>query len=177
MKTIMTVLVSILIASTYSTPTNYFPSNEVLVNGSEKTSFDKVAMTTSKPKMLVFYSSKYCAPCLALAKEFKAEIYNLHNNYDVLFVDSWTLGKNSRNRRIEESIAFYNANLKTENTTLLLGPNDELLSRYHNKKTNGGAVPLVVVLSNTGKEQFHRLGSFNVHKELFNRSLSMIVSN
>lgn len=131
---------------------NNFSKVDVLVNGDAKTSFDQIASATNKPKMVLFYSSQNCAPCIKQLEDLKANLDHLDNNYQLIFIDSWTLGKAKKGQETKIAQEFYQSNLQTDHSTLLLDPEDQLLLSYQTGQEYKYALPFMVIHDQKGNE-------------------------
>lgn len=140
----------------------------VLVNGDAKTSFNQIASATDKPKMMLFYSSQNCAPCIRQLEDLKANLDYLDNNYQLIFIDSWTLGKAKKGQEAKIAQEFYQSNLQTDHSTFLLDLEDQLLLSYQTGQEYKYALPFAVIQDQKGNEV---TSTYNLMEVVDNQSL------
>lgn len=135
----------ILLLSSMGEKTEQGITSKVLLDGSVETTFKEVVENYSKPALVLFYSSQNCAPCLQQLQYIKANITELEKEYQLVFVDSWTMGKAKNKQNDTKALKFYQQHLKTENSIFLLDPQDELLATYQKGSNYKYALPYMVV--------------------------------
>lgn len=164
MKSLIYIIGILLITIFGNNTKSKFFNTTVLVDGVEETTFNKVASATEKPKMILFYSSQNCGPCIEQIENLKPHLTELDNKYQLIFVDSWTIGKAKKHQSIQVASSFYLEHLKTNTSQFILDPEDELLATYQEKESLKGALPFLVVQDIEGLEVYQQLGQTNFNK-------------
>ncbi|PXX31217.1 hypothetical protein [Arenibacter sp. ARW7G5Y1] len=161
MKTLIYILGLLLLTISGNKTKSTSFNSTVLVDGVEETTFDKVASATEKPKMILFYSSENCGPCLEQIANMKPHLSELDKKYQLIFIDSWTIGKAKKHQSRQFAFGFYKEHLKTNTSHFLLDPEDELLASFQEKESLKGALPFLVVQDNVGLDVYQQLGQTN----------------
>ncbi|MCL6265054.1 hypothetical protein [Flagellimonas myxillae] len=145
MRTLFTIIGFLLLNASITPKMDSIPVREVLVDGNVATNFNQIPNDNGKPKMVVFYSSQHCGPCLDQLESLQDSIAVLETNYQLVFVDSWTLGKAKHQQDSQYAINFYENSLKTEHSIFLLDPEDKLLLDFQQKETLQYGLPYMAV--------------------------------
>jgi len=150
MKIVYAIITLLLITTSSNESKENLNTIEVLKDGNDAVAFNELIETTKKKKMVVFYSSQHCAPCLEQLKTVQENKEELDKNYQLIFVDSWTIGKAKKHQTKEKALMFYNENLATKNSVFLLDSDDKLLASYQENEKLAYALPYLVTQDNDG---------------------------
>ncbi|MCK0189681.1 hypothetical protein [Arenibacter sp. F20364] len=161
MKSLIYIIGILLITISGNKTKSTFFNSTVLVDGVEETTFGKVTLATEKPKMILFYSSQNCGPCLEQIANMKPHLRELDKKYQLIFIDGWTIGKAKKHQSRQFAFDFYKEHLKTNTSHFLLDPEDELLASFQEKESLKGALPFFVVQDKVGLEIYQQLGQTN----------------
>lgn len=158
MRIIIAFAALLLISGNENVTDDIFSKSMVLMNATIASTFSDVVSLTEKPKMVVFYSSENCGPCLKQLEIMKPYLKELDNNYQIVFVDSWTIGMSKKYQSEQKALEFYKKNLKTNSSIFLLDPEDALLATYQENETLKNALPYLVIQDPNGNEIHKQLG-------------------
>ena len=125
-------------------------NSQLLENGKSNISYPELIMRDNKSKMFIFYSSQHCGPCLEQLALVKNSLGDLNMKYQLIFVDSWTLGAAKKHQSEKYALDFYNSYLRTDNTLFVLDPNDALLYDFQKMEPHKYSLPFVAITDSKG---------------------------
>ncbi len=163
MRTLFTLIGFLLLNASSTSTMNTTAGPKVLVDGLMPSHFNQATENTGKSNLVIFYSSQHCGPCLEQLKSIENSLAALDVTYQLVFVDSWTLGKAGHQQDAQYAINFYETSLKTKNSIFLLDPNDSLLMDFQKNQTLKLGLPFIAIAKNSN-EVIHT--SYNLEKSV-----------
>lgn len=147
MRALLLITITLLLTGNSSGVKTNISSSNLLVNGTKKIDFNELIELNDKPKMFIFYSSQHCGPCLKQLNLIEASLDDLDKKFQLVFVDSWTLGLAKKHQTKEYALDFYNSKLKTKNSMFILDSEDKLLHDFQKEKPLKYSLPFLGVIN------------------------------